>query len=417
MVDFPPEIIETFLAYLNEDSPERHTYLSGCCLVSRSWCCIAQPLLFSTVRMTRSRLGFTGAQASAKRGIQTLLKTLEESPHIRKYIHTLCTDIDVPTGVSVTSLLRLLIDLRRLRLIMPYPAPPTPFPQDFLSFIPGLFQSERFISLSLTRLENFPVGLFAHCVALRELALSCVTFSGLDAPPPEKDRSHGPRPQLRSIVLFNVVQEEIKILSWLIKPSSSFDLTKLTTFIAMDRSDSLSTHRLVCEFVSFASNSLENLLIDQPTDAQSLGMLQVDGLVNLRSLTVWLLQDVDESINLLPAILDILKRLPNPGGLQEVELSCELSRLLGNQDEVSSSTSVLHSLGWSDFDSLLSSSAFHNLRSMKITAYDVDDISIGLQYLDLFTSTLPALFEGDKLCVAATTEDDYLSRQEQVWFA
>ncbi|TFK70666.1 hypothetical protein BDN72DRAFT_958628 [Pluteus cervinus] len=409
MVELPPEIIETFLEYLNGDTLERNTHLLRCCLVSKSWYSIAQPLLFSAVRMTRGH--WESPKRSAKQMIQILCKTLEESSHTRRYIQTL--SVEVKSTTSITPLLRLLKDLRCLRFAFSHTQAPSTLPPDLLLYIPDLFRSERFTSLSLTSVRDFPLSLFAQCLALQELALSRVTFSGLDDALPRMD---APRPQLRTFVLFNVSWDEVTIFSWLTASRSSFDLSKLTTFIAMDRSDSPGIYEKICEFVSFVSGSLENLSLDPPTDGQSSGMLRVDRLRNLRTISVWLLQDAEDSINLLPPILDILRKLPNPGILEMVELPSEFppSRFL---NELPLSAEIMHSQGWTEFDSLLSSSAFHNLRVVKITAYEVEDVPTGLEYIGLFTRALPGLFESDKLCVEATTVSDYVSRQEQIWFA
>ncbi|TFK70677.1 hypothetical protein BDN72DRAFT_877633 [Pluteus cervinus] len=406
VVDFPLEIVSTFLGYLNDDTLARDDHLLRCCLVSRSWCSIAQPLLFSAVRMRAPK-------RNSEEMIQIFRKTLEESPHTRKYIQTL--SIEIQDATPITPLLRLVNDLRCLRFsFSPFMRIPS-LPPDLLLSVPNLFQSERFTSLSLKRVRNVPVGLFAHCVALQELALSRVTFTGLAEFPPETD---APRPQLRALVLFNIFWDEMAILSWLTDPRCSFNLSNLTTFIAMDRSGSLQVYQKICEFVSFVSGSLENMLLDLPTDgtSQLSGMLQVDRLRNLRSISIWLLQDVEDSVNLLPPILDILKRLPNPGLLEKVELPSSFHSS-GVLNEVLLSVDTMHSQGWSEFDSILGSSAFHSLRSVEITAYTVPDVPTGLQYIGLFTSALPALFESGKLRIETTTVDLYVSRQEEVWFA
>ncbi|TFK70663.1 hypothetical protein BDN72DRAFT_838612 [Pluteus cervinus] len=411
MADIPPEIIEIFVLYLHEDISARHTHLARCCLVSRSWYTIAQPLLFSVIKIATGESDRQDIKSDPWT-IPTFINTLEESPHIQNFVHSL--SIEVKGATSLQPLLRLLKELHRLRLFFSHYAPPSKFHPDYFLCVHDVFRSDRFTSLSLTTIRDFPVGVFSHCVALQELALSRVTFASLDADPPPRS-STGPKPQLHTLVIFSILNEEISILPWLTNPSNPLDVSKLKTFLAMDRSDSVSIHRTVCKFASFVSSSLEVLLIDSPIDNEPSGILQVDEFMNLRTIMLWLFQDFEDSINMLPPIIDILRRLPNPRILEEVELLCEFPES-EYQDASLLSFEDMVTQGWSEFDTLLTSSGFHNLGLVKLTVYNVAHGLTGQNYIDRFTSGLSALSESGKLCIETTKVDHYVSSQKQIWF-
>ncbi|TFK70670.1 hypothetical protein BDN72DRAFT_958632 [Pluteus cervinus] len=400
---FPPEIFEKFIGHLadGEDASERRSNLRTCCYVSRIWCGLAQPILFSQVVL----------QSWTESQVEQFYESISTRPDLQ--VAFLCIKLDMQEPCPrLVDVIQRLTKLRCLRLILdefPYAS----LHHDFLSHLPPTLKSTRITSLSLASICDFPVQLFFHLVALEELALKDMTYGGLKDPTPSPLDPSRWKPQLRVLLLSTTRYEEADIVPWFLASECAFDLSRLSTFWAIERSNSDVAYGLVCGLVASVSSSLEDVLIDPPTGCvgnQPLtNTFPSQELQSLRIATVAMLQDGYESFNAVPWLINFLTNLPEPDKLEELELPCEF------RGSNCKSQQGLIRQGWPKVDILLGSSVFRNLKDVRIICYCERGNDESFMLRSSLNLILPQLLKRGILRVEYTGLTSYVTSRIRPW--
>ncbi|TFK70706.1 hypothetical protein BDN72DRAFT_838645 [Pluteus cervinus] len=400
MQDLPTDVVEEFMLHLNGEITERlrRARLLPCCLVSRSWRAIAQPLLFSRVVIDcRSR----------KEELDPVYKTVSENPHLRSYIQALwINNLGLPSLKTFEALGPLLPRLGQLRIhTCDYPESSAPaLERVFLT----MFASERLTSLSFLDVA-IPVGLFSHCTALRELDLREATFHGMDDPVPTKT-THRPKLRLQSLCVFSTKMEHVEVMEWFLTSRCPFDWSDLRTLCISERSDLPRGHEVLCQFVEHVSPSLENLLFDPPLQCCLIpptADIPTFPRLNLRIAALGVREELVEDQNPIPWMMDFLSRLPHPRTVQEIYFHGSMKHNVEAEEWGDS---------WMKLDALLTSQRFDHVKVVDFFIYDglhgeeLEELTKSMREL------LPNLFGQGKLLLSLP-DFDLVPNDDRHWAA
>ncbi|TFK62772.1 hypothetical protein BDN72DRAFT_848328 [Pluteus cervinus] len=394
MSRFPAEIIGQFLLHINEDT-EQVENLRSCSLVSQTWCSITQPFLYNRVVLNLEE----AEEASS------LADILSKSPHIRAYIrHLILTEVsNLGPIVAFLDPLPSLESLQLQSYSRPYNL--ATHGEGVVALEP-LLSSRCLTSLRLSDIIDFPVQLLRPCLALEHLAIRHVTFStsGLDA-------DDAWRLFLKSLLLSTGFVQMSEPIDWLLSPVCPFDLSRLETFIGLDKSGVNNVYESHCRFISHVSPSLKTVLISPPNSSiavghtNPLGILQPQRLRVISSITITVRQDPDpsENVNTLPWLIAFLSGLPNPETLHDLTLNCDLW-----YEDYPHFTSI--SEGWLEIDALLN--RFHNLKRVHVECYDEADEEMGKDLASWLFTQLPTSHNRGILSIEYSDDHPYMNSLE-----
>ncbi|TFK70140.1 hypothetical protein BDN72DRAFT_959050 [Pluteus cervinus] len=306
---FPTELVFEIVLWVNVDfiDFDRCRTLFSCCLVSRSWLAIAQPLLFSRVIL---KVGM------ARR--EDLATTIINYPKVKQYIHQLQLDIrPFGSGNPVQDVVVLAGTLggwkfRGLRLEN---ALGGFISQSFLTLPP----SDRLTSLSLRAINVVPSLLTSLPSTLRELQLRDVYVENLQSLISGSYTSNlghwtpSPRPRIQKLSITN----GHRIVSWFCQPHCHLDLSQLETLLLCE-DGFIGNLEIVRLFLCMVGPTIQHLFLDLPSNVSGSLMipsgsrLPLEDMKQIKSISLRLSTHNTGFLR----IVDFLKHLPG-GQLEE----------------------------------------------------------------------------------------------------
>ncbi|TFK60701.1 hypothetical protein BDN72DRAFT_501189 [Pluteus cervinus] len=265
-----PELIGLIFQHIITDCDPRElaNTFRTCCLVSRKWREIAQPLLFSEYPRFREHSS------------EELFRILDNQPHLQPHIKNLWihTEVWFEEPLYKDMFRRLAPRLRTLVVTNQVTGGilggiPLPISEAIISCL----STNILTSLSFSEVIGFPISIFYQLPCLRELHLHASTPAGFsihDADGKLKfefystPRLGGLKPKLFHLFIEDANSDQINILDWFIHVECAFDVSELKTFHGFESPDSvwqalyISTIRQ--KFVKFVSSSLQNLALSEP---------------------------------------------------------------------------------------------------------------------------------------------------------
>ncbi|TFK70679.1 hypothetical protein BDN72DRAFT_877634 [Pluteus cervinus] len=409
-MSFPPEIIERFILHVSSDKTDtprqRRANLSTYCRVSRTWCGLAQRLLFAEISTANGATGDT-VEITA-----LLARTLIDSPHTLSYVKTLFLRISISYPRNpLIKIIENLTNLDGLRIIhLKYEE--TPLHAGLLKVLPSALSSTRLTSLGLSDLTRVPLSILGYSLALEELVIKHSTFV---IPDPLEEAITNPatkRPSPKVFILSTSSSGEVDILEGILREDGPLDISRITKFWAIDRSDGDGAHSLICKFTSAIASSLEDVLIDPPTSCfQSVELTEQfpsEKLSSLRIAQFSVLQCNSDEYNAVPWVTSAIARLCNPEKLETIKLHCEFRDLDSRTDE------GLLKQGWAQFDSKLVPRRFSNLRKLDITCYNEQSEAEGVTLLMNLTALLDGASE-EILMIDCSNDYSYVDLVGPEW--
>ncbi|TFK71593.1 hypothetical protein BDN72DRAFT_958011 [Pluteus cervinus] len=338
--------------------------LRSCCLVSKAWRYLAQPILFAT--LPQYKKGHNG---------EALLQTLTSEERFQRHIRHLWV---TPEMFKYQGLLfKLLSQVRGLGLRQSGYSELAHYPRAFHSIL----TSASLTTLSLQALEDFPVQLFYNCAALQELHISNSTFE-LSSPVIHEgvsgqDGAVVLRPHLRYLHLDLYQEEETPIMSWLQQPDSAFDLSQLHTFhISSHSSRNKLQFQAISDFINHIASSVEDLMVNVPRTFVP-GVAQHDASykamsANLSKLRVVRFRFMDTpnrrstlaTLSTISWIMDFLSNIPRPNLLEEIWVPALLPHRTVNEASV-----AIRKL-YGSLDKILTGAAFASLRRVWLVYWE-----------------------------------------------
>ncbi|TFK70680.1 hypothetical protein BDN72DRAFT_877635 [Pluteus cervinus] len=416
-MSFPPEIIKEFISYVATDEGDtqnqRRAHLHTQCLVSRTWYGLAQPLLFAEITAFRTGHNQTGDRDTAEI-TELLARTLIDSPHTRSYVKTLSLGAaSSHPRDPVIKIIENLTTLEGLRIV--HPEYEDAFLHaDLLKVLPKALNSTHLTSLGFSELKLVPLSILKYPLALEELVIHHSTF---DIPDLREGAAPSPavqRPAPKVLILSASNLSEADVLEGILLQDGPLDISRIEEFWAMDRSDGEEVYGFVCTFTSAISSTLEDVLINPPTDCfRSVELTErfpSEKLSNLRMAQFSVLQLSDEryGYNAVPWVISAITRLCNPEKLETIKLHCEF------RNEESRTDEDLLDQGWVQFDSELVSGRFSNLRELDIIFYDEENGLDNSALLLKFSTLLDGASE-EILMMDCSDESSYLSLVGPEW--
>ncbi|TFK70104.1 hypothetical protein BDN72DRAFT_877977 [Pluteus cervinus] len=309
MSTFPVELVENVLEHVyGEYQPlESPIALFKCSTVCRTWKSIAHKLIFSEIT------------TKGLREIDIFKKDMH--PFHRLVRRIWIKDI---SGGDVEQLLGLLPNLKEIHVRYNINTwnPKHEFPSKSSGQgVPLIFRN--LTSLSLSGIV-FPVKFFYYCTSLLDLKINSCKFDR------QNDISPATPPQRpRSLVLRAISWFTMEVLEWMLSPQGAFDLTKLKVLRLSDRTDFSKGYDLVQAIVERCASSVQDLMIDPPTDYafENLELtheciLHPSELSNLRTVTISIEQQILPPINFVPWMIAFFTSLPEDTQLEEILLPC-----------------------------------------------------------------------------------------------
>ncbi|TFK62512.1 hypothetical protein BDN72DRAFT_964487 [Pluteus cervinus] len=313
---FPPELIlEIIYKVVECCTPiELAAALRSCSLVCELWRVCAQPLLYS--RFARYKLCYHNSQ---------LIRALLASERTQGYTKCLWIGDNWSTrnGPEEELLFKLLPQLRDLGIW------DTGFTklQASGSLHRFAIASAQITCLQIQCLDDFPVDLFDHWIALKELKIDNSVldgFSRISGKPANFSQETRVRPHIQTLQIDIFRSREISTLAWLMHPECALDISSLKTLHLGDYLDWMSGDeiRLMREFIAFCSLTVEELLVGvRPGRDFDIELPHI--LSHVRVLRFQLLEsegDIPETFRTaLPRITGFLSIFgPHPDNLQEV---------------------------------------------------------------------------------------------------
>ncbi|TFK59281.1 hypothetical protein BDN72DRAFT_884007 [Pluteus cervinus] len=406
---FPAEIIHEFILHINEDSERKKTLLS-CNLVSQTWYAITRPYLYSQVALIFDR-------NTTKANYLPIV--LSRSPRIRAYVHHL--SVSILSTPPKRAPLHHFPSLRSLQIYSGLHDGRRVLNLDIITNIHPFLISKVLTSLSLSDLWHVPFRLFRQCVALEKLSLTRVTvymprseIEDIDdvmgcQSDTEDEECHtrcqlGERPFLKSFVFFTR-EEDSSVLDAFLSAVSPVNLSRLETFMGLDRSNKIRSYEDHCKFISHVSSSLKNVLIDPPSACLQDPLLSFKPheLRNISHISLAVVQEPAEDLNALPWVIEFLSGLPNPETVHIVTLLCDL-------EDHTENDFTFHSRGWSELDTLLTQ--FPNLERVDLKFYDEPYDNVARELVSWIRSQLPTLIGRGILFVEYSSDVTYTGSLE-----
>ncbi|TFK64197.1 hypothetical protein BDN72DRAFT_280306 [Pluteus cervinus] len=341
----PAELIENILEHVYGEyrSPEAPSDLYRCALVSHTWRAISQPLIFSELLLC----------ASQEARIQAFLDA--QICHFRQYVCKVWIN-DVGGSDSIKEFFNWLPNIQELYVLCP-----GPISKSLERLHPETMSILRNLtSLGLSALISFPVKVFYHCHSLRELKVNGSTFE-IDTTTHQQLPSRLPIPSLHSLHVTGFVLPEMQILGWMLTPQCPFDLSALKTLRTSDRSDELQPYEWIQQIVRLCGPTLRDLAIGPPSSLAlpdpkltPESLLYPSTLLNLRVITISIIQEITDDINYVPWMNAFFSSLPVHNRLEEIRIPT-LFRFGPSDGKNTHMEAEMAICGWEALDTILTS--------------------------------------------------------------
>ncbi|TFK70129.1 hypothetical protein BDN72DRAFT_839439 [Pluteus cervinus] len=348
MSTLPLDILDIIARLLQNET----TTLKTACLVAHNWRIAFQPLLFSSVRITK--------EGTSKRFIDVI----NERPSLRLYVRVLEVEFtEDPTGKILVKLPRLeKITIRKRDILR----------SGFSEPLRSSLRSRYLTSLKLHNVVWFSLRLLNGATALKEFSSCNSSYAEMDLALiqdsespilPTQTRTLGPR--LRTLSLSSLARGKCELFKWLAHPKCILDLRELKTLDM--HAFSITELEYFCDILPLIPSTLEHLTYIPPAQSAVPKMMQtimeyftLTRFTHLRIITFYIYLSVTRGPNefdYLPWCTAFLSTLPNPSTLESIYMQCNIADNIELRLD-------FRPQRWNQFDSLLSSSAFPKLNQV-----------------------------------------------------